>query len=366
MAAPWEPWLTRWQKAELLDDLTVRRIRDFEAATPSVQGSAPAAQGFRWPIVLALACGAILLAAGILLFVSAHWDSLSPSGRMTVVVGALAIIHLAGAWFADRFPALSTTLHAVGTIACGAGIFLAAQIFNIEGHWPNGILLWIAGAAAGWWLLRDWPHWTLLALLVPLWVSGELFERADHDGWPTNLFLLLMCFAYLGARSGPDRDPQRRALAWIGGLGLLPATLVVGFLFKTPFANWAVAAAIGLPLLAGFLLRRWDAWPMAGWAVWAVVLTLLSGEKQWILLHAWCALGSVALAAWGIKDSRPERVNLGLAGFAITVGFFYFSTLMDKLGRSASLIGLGILFLGGGWALERLRRQLLTRIGGPA
>src|SRR5260370_2102461 len=125
MAAPWEPWLTRWQKAELLDDLTVQRIRDFEAATPL-------AQGFRWPIVLALACGAILLAAGILLFVSAHWDSLSPSGRMTVVVGALALIHLASAWFADRFPALSTTLHAVATITCAPGIFLPPPLFNID------------------------------------------------------------------------------------------------------------------------------------------------------------------------------------------------------------------------------------------
>ena len=40
--------------------------------------------------------------------------------------------------------------------------------------------------------------------------------------------------------------------------------------------------------------------------------------------------------------------------------------LMDKLGRSASLIALGVLFLGGGWELERIRRQLLIRIGGSA
>jgi hypothetical protein len=33
---------------------------------------------------------------------------------------------------------------------------------------------------------------------------------------------------------------------------------------------------------------------------------------------------------------------------------------MDKLGRSLGLIGLGILFLAGGWALERARRKLVT------
>jgi len=33
--------------------------------------------------------------------------------------------------------------------------------------------------------------------------------------------------------------------------------------------------------------------------------------------------------------------------------------VMDKLGRSASLIGMGVLFLLGGWSLERLRRRLV-------
>jgi len=33
-------------------------------------------------------------------------------------------------------------------------------------------------------------------------------------------------------------------------------------------------------------------------------------------------------------------INLGVAGFALTVIIFYFSDVMDKLGRSASLIGL--------------------------
>jgi len=46
---------------------------------------------------------------------------------------------------------------------------------------------------------------------------------------------------------------------------------------------------------------------------------------------------------------------------ALTLIVFYFSEVFDKLGRSASLIGLGVLFLLGGWLLERLRRQLVQR-----
>jgi hypothetical protein len=52
---------------------------------------------------------------------------------------------------------------------------------------------------------------------------------------------------------------------------------------------------------------------------------------------------------------------MGAALFAATVIAFYFSEVMDKLGRSASLIGLGVLFLAGGWALERVRRRLVLQ-----
>jgi hypothetical protein len=39
--------------------------------------------------------------------------------------------------------------------------------------------------------------------------------------------------------------------------------------------------------------------------------------------------------------------------------------LMDKLGRSLGLIGLGILFLVGGIVLERLRRRLIGNMAVP-
>ena len=41
---------------------------------------------------------------------------------------------------------------------------------------------------------------------------------------------------------------------------------------------------------------------------------------------------------------------------------FYFSNVMDKLGRSASLIGLGLVFLILGWGLEVARRRLVAKV----
>jgi uncharacterized membrane protein len=107
--------------------------------------------------------------------------------------------------------------------------------------------------------------------------------------------------------------------------------------------------------------------------LWVVALgttSLSSQPNESLLRYVWrelglygiCALGSIGLIAWGLNEARKERINLGVAGFALTVLFFYFSNVMDKLGRSASLIGLGLLFLLGGWLLERTRRQLVARL----
>ena len=106
-------------------------------------------------------------------------------------------------------------------------------------------------------------------------------------------------------------------------------------------------------------LRGRSAWANAVAAIWVVALLYVGTAAGDVAMYAWWALGAVGLVAWGVRDGRVERINLGAAIFAATVLTFYFSQVMDKLGRSASLIGLGLLFLGGGWALERVRRRLI-------
>ena len=76
--------------------------------------------------------------------------------------------------------------------------------------------------------------------------------------------------------------------------------------------------------------------------------------------HALVAAFAVFIIWWGVRHVSQALVNLGIVGFAITVIWFYFSDIFDKLGRSLGLIGLGILFLAGGWALEKTRRRIVA------
>ena len=122
------------------------------------------------------------------------------------------------------------------------------------------------------------------------------------------------------------------------------------------------ACAILLPLGFAYIFRRNAVWMNLLAAIWVVGLNFAAEAQSEILVYAWCAIGSAAMVAWGIHEFRAERINLGMAGFALTIVFFFFSSVMDKLGRSASLITLGILFVAGGWYWEKLRRQLVARL----
>lgn len=375
-----EQKLQRWVEAGVIDAESAQRVRSFERSSfeDSPHGRTPGAHGLRWPVVLAVSFGALMIAAGVLLFVAAHWDELSPAQRFALVLAMVGGFHLAAGALMPRLRSLGIALHGVGTATLGAGIFLAAQIFNLQEHWPTGILLWAVGAVLGWVVLRDWLQATLAMLLAPAWIASEWGVRAEHYAGMEKyliVFLALLAFAYLGALRGWRHPELRRALAWIGGLALLPSAAALAFVghewgtpakvSSTMLATGALLA-YGLPLGVAWVLRGKGVLWNAGFALWAWVLGSLDYGifSQNLAIFAIYALGSIALVLWGLQERRRERVDLGVAGFAITVIAFYFSTMMDKLGRSASLVGFGLLFLLGGWKLEQLRRKLVARMGG--
>jgi len=365
-----ERQLKRWTEAGLLDAASAERIRNFESARDE--------PGTRWPVIFAVAFGAIMVAAGVLLFVAAHWDDLSPAQRFVLVLAMTAGFHLAAGALMPRMRALGLALHAVGTITLGGGIFLAGQIFNLEEHWPGGIMLWALGAVLSWTILRDWLQATLSVLLVPAWIASEWSVQAEnHAGTERILFqfLTLLAITYLSARRGDDDSPFRRALMWAGGIAVLPLSVALGlsrvdYRWEQTLPKLSISThvlgllmAFGLPLLAAFFLRRKAAIWNVGYALWVYLVTLLDDRKlaQSLVLYLLCAAAAVGFVLWGLHEQRRERINLGVAGFAITIAIFYFDNVMGKLGRSAALIGFGLLFLLGGWQLERLRRKLVAR-----
>jgi hypothetical protein len=121
--------------------------------------------------------------------------------------------------------------------------------------------------------------------------------------------------------------------AFHGHKGLIPVAVAIGFSIALPFCHRTLKE-----------------------------LTYTRTEPN-LAANLLVAAFAVFVAWWGVRQLSKMLVNLGIVGFAIAVVWFYFSDVFDKMGRSLGLIGLGVLFLAGGWALEKMRRRILARMG---
>jgi uncharacterized membrane protein len=379
----WQQHLEKWTSAGVVDATTADRIRAFESTEET-----PASQ--RWQVLIALGLGGLLLGAGILLFVAAHWDQISPMERLATVMCVLAALHLGAALSNEKFPAMATSLHGVGTVAAGGAIAMVGQIFNMQEHWPSAIMLWAMCAAAGWWALRDQFQQICTMLLVPAWLICEWSYRASI--YRSEEVYLSRMVAVLAAVYLTGFVHSRRRVVFGLLFGVAGVVLVVATMFLAD--GWdryawrehdslPVTLQVGsivlmvLLLAAGWVWEKRNAVP--GLAVLVMVFALpwlqttinetnqfshQNWTRQEADLFAYLLVAIVAgvFAWWGVRERSRAAVNYGVATFAITVGWFYFSSLMDKLGRSPGLIGLGIVFLLGGWLLERVRRRLMLQM----
>jgi uncharacterized membrane protein len=379
-----ERYLVRWRGAGLIDEAMESSIRAYEGAEAQPSGR-------RWQVILALVMGGILLGAGIFLFVAANWDDASPGLRLTLVLVMLAVLHGAGIAVRERFAGFATTMHALGTVAAGAAIALVGQIFNMQEHWPAAVMLWALCALAGWWLLSDQFQQTLSLLLVPAWLISEWMDRASvYQGSEVYLARMIAVLAavYL---IGFLHSRKRVVFGILFGVSAIVLCVCVGGLSE----GWAyygygphqwgflplhlrLAAFVILLLTVGFgwFVGKQSVVPAAVVAAMTFVLpwaqTVIEDERYrghtWkhseanLFAYVLVAATAAFLAWWGVREGSKALVNYGIAMFALTVMWFYFSSIMDKLGRSLGLIMLGVLFLAGGWLLEKMRRKLVGSI----
>ncbi len=297
--------------------------------------------------------GAVLVSAGVILLISANWESIPRFVKLAAGLALLVSAHAAGWQLArsGKHPIVAEALHLVGSGLFLANIALVGQVYHLSSRPPNAILLWLLGIAPLAWILRSKAQHVLTLIAFGLWLGLELNQRDswlffDGEGRQFMVYALLgVLFASGGLMLSKSRFPE----------------------FGPPTEKFGLLALhiASYPLTLGFYYGMGrvapGAWVLTGIITAAVVaLTVMAAlrlrviaDPQWRWVWAAALLGIVALTWVGltVKMERTWGAGVLLLGphWIATPTLFFFCLLQAQVGlirRSPWLVNLSIVFIG--------------------
>jgi len=174
LAEQLEQWLAR-------GIISVEQAARIRALYPEPGRRAP------WGAIVFSGIGAAVIGFGIILLFAYNWHAIPKAGKLGIVFGSLLAAHAAGVMLmraTDWRCQLGEAVSLLGTMLFGAGIWLVAQIYNIDEHYPTGFLIWGVGVLIMAWALRSVVQGILASAVLTVWLCCEAgsFERAVHWG----------------------------------------------------------------------------------------------------------------------------------------------------------------------------------------
>lgn len=331
--------------------------------------------------------GAVLVAAGILMFFASNWEELPKWFKLVLIFGSIATAHHFGFALAEgsaRSPRIGHALTAVGVLLFGAAIGLIAQIYHLTSHYPWMVLVWCATSLPFAILTRSRAIFAIVVLLFLSWLAGHVgvwlddrdvrFDRewiAAYGALGISMAALLKGGIALlrGSRFAEFGEMLRwfSAPCAIGGVYALsfhevfddrhaPAVEWLAFL---PAAITAGFAALWLAIAARRESSRVDAFDGAG-LILAFLLVVATIQyfpvASPFVLNLMLFSGLLALITRGVQLGVPAYVNYGILGFLVSVITRYFEYLSDHMNPFLLFLGAGALLLGFGYVLEQRRR----------
>ncbi len=273
-----QEWLRGEIRAWLTDGLISRDQAEILQARYPIDRN-----GRSWGMIIFSCLGAVIIGLGVILLLAYNWDAIPKFAKLAIILGAVAVTHLTGLWLklgAERTRALGEGISLLGSMLFGAGIFLVAQIYHIDEHFPNAFLIWGLGSLAMAVVMPSIPQAILAAILLMVWGGSE---RLAFD---TPIWVAPACIALvLGVLAWRRRSRTLLAV-------LIPAFLIsYGFslpaggdsswlLFSTFLSFSAVLIAVSrLAVYPGNFPGAAPIFGFYGWVSFWVMLYLMSFPK---------------------------------------------------------------------------------------
>ncbi len=176
MSRKWlESQVERWIGERIIDRSQAERILSLY----------PEEKPRSWGPIIFAGAGTVIFGLGVILLFAYNWERIPKFAKLAAVFASLAAAHAAGIYFRARQIGknfLPDAMHLLGTMLFGAGIWLVAQIYHIDEHYPNGLLIWGLGALFLAWALPSISQGVGAAVLFVLWGGFETFDfrHANH------------------------------------------------------------------------------------------------------------------------------------------------------------------------------------------
>ena len=224
------------------------------------------AEGTPWGLLVFASAGATIIGLGVILLFAYNWDDIPKFGKLALIFLAVLGAHGGGIFLYRQGGwqrKLGDAFMLLGSMFYGAAIWLIAQIYHIDEHYPNGFLIWALGALALAWAIESIPQALLAAILFTIWGSCETLQFDQAAYWAIVAVLVGI---------GP--------LAWRKRSGLLTSVVLSGvyFLLITTLVDSASGAhavtailAVSVLLIAGEkLIANLTHQPVAGRGAWLI------------------------------------------------------------------------------------------------
>jgi uncharacterized membrane protein len=168
--------LKSWADEGLLSPEQAARLRE---RYPESKAAAP------WGVIIFSGLGAVVCGLGVILLFAYNWQAIPKGGKLAIIFASIAAAHTGGLKLFvkdDWRKSLGEALTILGTMLFGSGIWLVAQIYHIDEHFPNGFLIWGIGALALAWAMPSVAQGALAVVLLAIWACSEAwgFDRAIH------------------------------------------------------------------------------------------------------------------------------------------------------------------------------------------
>ncbi len=294
----------------------------------------------------------VLLAFGVFSFVAAHWDEMPRLARLGMLLGLMGLGYLlAGVLETRGKPALADAALLFAVSVFGASIALISQMYHIDGHPPDGVMLWWLGALLAGVALRSNPVLALAMVLVCVWAGMEMGTR-NRVFWPFLIGWAAVTAAFFWQRWRPG--------VHISGMALTYFAISLGFYLDKGHAHHIVAglglavAALALAYERAGFDRDAIAPPVLTYAAVVAFAGLFAlqfferPERDTLMMLAGLTLALLLAAIWYALHRR----NRGLLWFAYIA--FSIETFAIYYNLAGTMLSTSLFFLVAGLIVAAL------------